>query len=45
MSFAELFEANPQTPGRISASSACTGKWCGIGKETIFVDLGRKSEG
>jgi small subunit ribosomal protein S1 len=46
MSFAELFEANPQTPGRgVSAGSAVSGEVVKIGKETIFVDLGGKSEG
>jgi small subunit ribosomal protein S1 len=46
MTFAELFEANPQTPGRgVTAGSAVSGEVVKIGKETIFVDLGGKSEG
>jgi small subunit ribosomal protein S1 len=46
MSFAELFEANPQTPGRgFTAGATVSGEVVKIGKETIFVDLGGKSEG
>ena len=46
MSFAQLFEANPQTPGRgVTAGAAVFGEVVKIGKETIFVDLGGKSEG
>src|SRR4030042_1832909 len=46
MSFAELFEANPQTPGRgVTAGATVSGEVVKIGKETIFVDLGGKSEG
>jgi small subunit ribosomal protein S1 len=46
MSFAQLFEANPQTPGRgVTAGATVSGEVVKIGKETIFVDLGGKSEG
>ena len=46
MSFAELFEANPQTPGKsFSPGETVTGVVVKIGKDTIFVDLGGKSEG
>jgi small subunit ribosomal protein S1 len=46
MSFAELFEANPQTPGReFTAGATVSGEVVKISKETIFVDLGGKSEG
>jgi len=46
MSFAELFEAHPETPGRdFHAGGIVTGIVVKITKETIFVDLGGKSEG
>ena len=46
MSFAELFEANPQTPGRMfAAGETVSVEVVKIGKDTIFVDLGGKSEG
>ena len=46
MSFAELFEAHPQTPGRgFAAGETVSGEVVKIGKDTIFVDLGGKSEG
>ncbi len=46
MSFAQLFEANPQTPGKgLTAGDTVSCEVFRIGKETIFVDLGGKSEG
>ena len=45
-SFAELFEASAESPGRkISPGDMVSGKVIKISKETIFVDLGGKSEG
>jgi len=45
-SFAELFEANPETPGRkFSSGQTVSGRVVKISKDTIFVDLGGKSEG
>jgi small subunit ribosomal protein S1 len=46
MSFAELFEANPVTPDRkLVPGNTVSGKVVKISKDTIFVDLGGKSEG
>jgi len=46
MSFAELFEAHPGTPSRgFSPGDTVSGVVAKISKETIFVDLGGKSEG
>ncbi len=46
MSFAELFEAHPETPGRnLHSGDFVTGVVVKITKETVFVDLGGKSEG
>ena len=46
LSFAELFEQSSQTPGaRFSPGDRVTGTIVKISKETIFVDLGGKSEG
>jgi len=46
ISFAELFEQSSQTPGaRFSAGDRVTGTIVKISKETVFVDLGGKSEG
>lgn len=46
MSFAELFEANPGTPSRgFSPGDTVSGVVAKISKDTIFVDLGGKSEG
>ena len=45
-SFAELFEASHKTPGRdLFPGETVSGKVIKIGKDTIFVDLGGKSEG
>ena len=45
-SFAELFEASSESPGRIiSPGDMVSGKVIKISKDTIFVDLGGKSEG
>ena len=45
-SFAELFEASHETPGReLLPGDKVSGKVVKIGKDTIFVDLGGKSEG
>ena len=45
-SFAELFEANPETPHRkFSPGQMVSGRVVKISKDTIFVDLGGKSEG
>ena len=45
-SFAELFEANPETPDRkFSPGQMVSGRVVKISKDTIFVDLGGKSEG
>ena len=46
VSFAELFEQSSQTPGaRFSPGERVTGIIVKISKETVFVDLGGKSEG
>jgi small subunit ribosomal protein S1 len=46
VSFAELFEQSSQTPGaRFSPGDRVTGTIVKISKETVFVDLGGKSEG
>ena len=46
LSFAELFESSSQTPGsRFSPGDIVTGVVVKISKDTIFVDLGGKSEG
>ena len=45
-SFAELFEANSESPGRkLFPGDKVSGKVLKVGKDTIFVDLGGKSEG
>src|SRR4030043_970617 len=45
-SFAELFEASNESPGRkISPGDMVSGEVIKISKDTIFVDLGGKSEG
>jgi small subunit ribosomal protein S1 len=45
-SFAELFESSPQTPGgRFAPGDAVAGTVVKITKDTVFVDLGGKSEG
>ena len=45
-SFAELFEASSESPGRkISPGDMVSGRVIKISKDTIFVDLGGKSEG
>ena len=46
VSFAELFEQSSQTPGvHVSPGDRVTGTIVKISKETVFVDLGGKSEG
>ena len=46
ISFAELFEQSSQTPGaRFSPGERVTGTIVKISKETVFIDLGGKSEG
>ncbi len=46
LSFAELFEQSSQTPGaRFSPGDRVTGTIVKISKETVFIDLGGKSEG
>jgi len=46
MSFAELFEANPETRDRkFFPGETVSGKVFKISKDTVFVDLGGKSEG
>jgi small subunit ribosomal protein S1 len=45
-SFAELFEASSESPGRkLFPGDKVSGKVLKVGKDTIFVDLGGKSEG
>ena len=45
-SFAELFEASVERPGRkVFPGDKVSGKVMKIGRDTIFVDLGGKSEG
>ena len=45
-SFAELFEASSESPGRkLFPGETVSGKVLKISKDTIFVDLGGKSEG
>ena len=45
-SFAELFEASSETPGRkLFPGEMVSGRVVKISKDTIFVDLGGKSEG
>lgn len=45
-SFAELFEGGPQIPqGWVSPGDTVSGKVIKISKDTIFIDLGGKSEG
>jgi small subunit ribosomal protein S1 len=45
-SFAELLEASSETPGRkVFPGDTVSGKVAKISKDTIFVDLGGKSEG
>ena len=45
-SFAELFEHSPQTPyGRFSPGDRVKGKVVKISPDTVFIDLGGKSEG
>jgi len=44
--FAELFESSPQTPGgRFAPGDTVSGTVVKITKDTVFVDLGGKSEG
>jgi small subunit ribosomal protein S1 len=46
MSFAELFESTSETPGRkLLPGDKVSGRVVKISKDTIFVDLGGKSEG
>ena len=46
MSFAELFESTPETPSRkLSPGEKVSGRVVKISKDTVFVDLGGKSEG
>ena len=46
ISFAELFEQSSQTPGaRFSPGDRVNGTIVKISKETVFIDLGGKSEG
>ena len=46
ISFAELLEGNVETPSRkFFPGDAVSGKVIKISKDTIFVDLGGKSEG
>ncbi len=46
ISFAELFESSQQTPGfQVSPGERVTGTVVKISKETVFIDLGGKSEG
>ena len=46
LSFAELFENNPQTPNRgFAPGNTVAGTVVKISKDTVFVDLGGKSEG
>ena len=45
-SFAELFEQSPQTPyGRFSPGDRVKGRVVKISPDTVFIDLGGKSEG
>src|SRR4030043_1665962 len=45
-SFAELFEASSKAPNKkFAPGDTVTGKVVKIGKDTVFVDLGGKSEG
>ena len=46
MSFAELFESTSETSGRkLSPGEKVSGRVVKISKDTVFVDLGGKSEG
>jgi len=46
MSFAELFEASSESPGRkLFPGEMASGRVVKISKDTVFVDLGGKSEG
>ncbi len=46
ISFAELFESSQQTPGfQVSPGERVTGTVVKISKDTVFIDLGGKSEG
>ncbi len=46
LSFAELFEQSVQTPGaRFSPGDRVSGRIVKIGQDTVFIDLGGKSEG
>jgi small subunit ribosomal protein S1 len=46
MSFAELLESSSETPGhKLFPGDKVSGKVLKVGKDTIFVDLGGKSEG
>jgi small subunit ribosomal protein S1 len=46
MSFAELLESSSETPGhKLFPGDKISGKVLKVGKDTIFVDLGGKSEG
>jgi small subunit ribosomal protein S1 len=46
MTFAELFASSPETPGRrFSAGEAVSGTVVKISGDTVFIDLGGKSEG
>src|SRR4030043_217978 len=45
-SFAELLEAHSEAPGRrMRPGERVSGRVAKIGKDTVFVDLGGKSEG
>lgn len=46
ISFAELLESHTDSPGkRVHAGERVSGRVAKIGKETVFIDLGGKSEG
>lgn len=46
ISFAELLESHTDSPGkRVHAGERVSGRVAQIGKETVFIDLGGKSEG
>ena len=45
-SFAELFEASSETPGhKVYPGNKVSGRVAKISRDTLFVDLGGKSEG
>ena len=44
-SFAELFKASTEIPGKVRPGDTVSGKVLKVSKDTVFVDLGGKTEG